>query len=117
MTNFPLYNNLNKDIPKKDLTVSQKEELVFKLNSIDDTGRDLVYALIQFCNIENTNENQENTYSDQLPYNGIREEVKKSRENLTWSLADLPIRLRHILYKFVNMHSQTMKELEQRPDL
>jgi hypothetical protein len=117
MTNFPLYDNLIKDISKKDLTVAQKEELVSKLNSIDDNGRDLVYALIQFYNIENIKERGDDEYSEELPYEGTRVEVKKQKENLTWSLSDFPLRLRHILYKFVNMHSQTMKELEQRPQL
>ena len=31
MSNFPLYENLSKDIPTKDLTVKQKEEFIKKI--------------------------------------------------------------------------------------
>lgn len=104
MTSFPLYDSLIKDIPKKDLTVKQKEEFVEKIEKIDENGRDLVYTLIQFYNIDNCDEE----LSEDLPYNGVREEIKKGKENLTWTFTDFPIKLRHLLYKFVVMHTQNM---------
>lgn len=103
---FPLYDSLARDIPKKDLTVKQKEEFIEKFANIDENGRDLIYALIQFYNIENNDEE----LSEELPYSGIREKVKKGLENVTWNLIDLPQKLRHILYKFIQMHTQTMEE-------
>ena len=56
MSTFPLYDNLIKDVQKKDLTIKQKDEFVDKIKVIDNNGRDLVYALIQFYRIENKQE-------------------------------------------------------------
>lgn len=111
MSNFPLYDNLIKDIPKKDLTIKQKEEFITKIKDIDNKGRDLIFALIQFYQIENR-DNDEN--SEDLPYNGIREDDEKGLENLTWSFTDLPVKLRYILYKFIIIHMQSMKEEQAR---
>ena len=106
MSNFPLYDSLNKNFPKKDLTVKEKEEFLNKIENIDEAGRDLVYALIQFYRIENEKELPSNV----LPYKGIREETSKGKENVTWNFTDFPIKLRHILYKFIQMHTQSMEE-------
>lgn len=106
MSNFPLYDSLNKDFSKKDLTVKEKEEFLNKIENIDKTGSDLVYALIQFYRIENEKDFSPND----LPYKGIREETSKGKENLTWNFTDFPIKLRHILYKFIQIHTQSMEE-------
>jgi len=112
MNSFPLYDSLVKDIPEKDLSVKQKEEFMDKIKSIDDNGRDLIYALIQFYNITNNDEKSEG----KLPYGGIREDVKKGKTNLTWNFTDLPQNLRHILYKFICLHIQSKKEEQVRPE-
>jgi len=109
MSSFPLYDSLIKDIPKKDLLVKQKVEFMTKIKEVDDGGRDLVYALIQFYFIEN-----EGNCSENLPYKGKREEVKKGKENLTWTFTDFPIKLRQILFKFVRMHVHNMEEEQAR---
>jgi hypothetical protein len=106
MSNFPLYDSLNKDFPKKDLTVKEKEEFLNKIENIDDTGRDLVYTLIQVYR----SQNEKDISLDILPYKGIREEISKGKENVTWNFTDFPIKLRHILYKFIQMHTQSMEE-------
>ena len=113
MSNFPLYDSLIRDIPKKDLSVSQKEELIEKINEIDENGRSLVYALIQFYNIENRDEE----LSEDLPYGGTKDVIKKGKETLTSTLTNLPVKLRHILYKFVIMHTKNMEEQAQRPSI
>ena len=113
MSVFPLYNTLNKEYPKKDLTIKQKEEFIAKIEKIDDTGRDLVYSLIQFYRIQNENEK----LSEVLPYKGIREATsKKGKEDLTWCFTNFPIKLRHILYTFINIHVQSMEEEQSRQD-
>jgi hypothetical protein len=110
MTIFPLFDSLNKDNPKKDLSVKEKEEFINKIQDIDDSGRDLIYALIQFYH----NQNEEEKNSDTLPYKGIRDSVCKGKEDMTWSFTDFPIKLRHILYKFIKMHFQSMEEEKER---
>jgi len=106
MSNFPLFDSLNKDLPKKDLTINEKEEFISKIQDIDNTGRDLVYALIQVYSISEENKNN----FDELPYKGIKEERTKGVQDLTWTFTDLPIKLRHILYKFIKIHTQSVEE-------
>jgi hypothetical protein len=103
---FPLFDSLNKDLPKKDLSINEKEEFINKIQDIDTTGRDLVYALIQFYSI--SEEKIQN--SDELPYKGIKEEMTKGIQDLTWTFTDFPIKLRHILYKFIKIHTQSVEE-------
>ena len=110
MSNFPLFDSLNKEIPKKDLTIKEKEEFVSKIQDIDATGRDLIYALIQFYHMGNGKEK----LSDELPYKGKRFSLCKGKEDLSWSFTDFPIPLRHILYKFIKIHTQSMEEEEER---
>lgn len=109
MSNFPLYDSLVNGIPKKDLTVKQKEEFITKIKNIDSTGRDLVYALIQFYRIENDG----GSACSGIPYKGKREEDDKV-SNISWSLTNFPTKLRHVLYKFVNLHMKNMEEEEVR---
>lgn len=104
--NFPLYANLSKDIPKKDLTAKQKQEFIDKINSIDDNGRDLIYVLIRFYANEHSNDNN----ADKLPYECVQENCKKKLSKLTWNFSDFPQDLRHILYKFLKIHIQTRQE-------
>lgn len=106
MNNFPLFDSLNKDLPKKDLSVNEKEECVNKIQNIDSSGRDLIYALIQFYSI--TEEKIQN--SDELPYKGLKEEMSKGIQDLSWTFTDFPIKLRHILYKFIKVHTQSLEE-------
>jgi hypothetical protein len=109
MNNFPLYNNLSKDIPKKDLSVKEKQEFMSKIQNIDDIGKDLVYALIQFYRMINDTE-----IYDQIPYKGIIDNTIDGKSNITWSFSDFPVKLRHILYKFIKMHMQSMEEDQSR---
>jgi len=110
MNNFPLYNNLSKDIPKKDLSVKEKQEFVNKIQNIDDIGRDLVYALIQFYIIDN----EAIEIFNKVPYKGIIDNTIVGKSNITWSFTDFPVKLRHILYKFIKMHTQNMEEEQSR---
>ena len=106
--NFPLYTSLSKDLPKKDLTVKQKEEFIEKINTIDDIGRDLIYVLISFY----ANKHETENIKDKLPYNCISENYKKNLWNLSWNFSDFPQDLRHILYKFLKMHLEKCQEDE-----
>jgi hypothetical protein len=103
---FPLYDSLVQNLPAKDLTTAQISEFMEKVQNIDEPGAELVYALVQYYNIMNCDEE----LGTSLPYKGIYEEGKKGKGNLTWSFADFPQNLRHILYKFVCMHTRSMEE-------
>ena len=107
MNFFPLYNNLIKDIPKKDITAKQKDEIIKNISKIDDNTKELIYVLIQFyCN------NNEKTKNN-IPYNGNKKEsINKNVGiyDITWNLAELPIPLRQILYKFISLHMKQKDE-------
>lgn len=107
MSNFPLYSRLNKNYPKKDLTGKEKQEFLERVKDIDIIGKNLIYALIQFYYIDNESEK----IFKSLPYGGISEKTtEKNKENVSWVLTDLPIKLRYILLHFVRIHTQSMKE-------
>lgn len=112
MSGFPLYDNLIKDVAKKDLTVKQKKRFVDDVDRVDSQGRELIYALIYYYFQQNGQEKG----GDQLPYKGISEEGRsKGRQNLSWIFTDFPIQLRHLLFKFVDMHIKTTEEESGRP--
>ena len=115
MSNFPLYNSLNKDIQKKDLSVREKQDFMSKIKNINNIGQELIYALIQFYYIEN--ELDDENITDVIPYKGItsqNEESKSDNCNITWIFTNFPIKLRHILYKFILLHTEKMEEENNR---
>jgi hypothetical protein len=106
---FPLYDSLNKNIPKKDLTAKQKQELLEKIKNMDKNGVELIYALIQFHYIKC--DCQTSDKEDTIPYKGSSlKNEEKSTENITWNLNELPVSLRHILHKFTLIHYKKMQE-------
>jgi hypothetical protein len=111
MSDFPLYENMCKKIPKRDLSVKKKMDLIKNIKLLDENGYELLYTLIKVHNQKNdTAENY-----NKLPYDG-----KFSGEgDIEYDLLSLPITLRHIIYKFVNLHISSMKEnaLKNKPFL
>jgi hypothetical protein len=101
MNKFPLYTNISKEIKsKRDLTIKQKDEFINKINQIDDEGTELLYTLIRFYYIEETNDQ-----SCDIPYKGIL-----NKKNIKFDLENFPFKLKHILFKFLNMHLNKMSE-------
>lgn len=111
MSGFPLYDNLIQQLPKKDLIVKQKEELISNMAIIDLNGRELVYALIYVFYMQNVNKE-----CLTIPYKGSKEQVsdKKPIYTLTWNIMDFPIKLRQLLYKFTVLHIKTIHQEEPR---
>ena len=101
MSKFPLYDNLCKDIIKKDLSTLQKRTFIKRIEKIDKNGYELVYALIRMYQIEN---NEDNT-SFNLPYKGTHFE-----NGINFDLDHFPITLKQILFKFIVIHIEKMKE-------
>lgn len=128
MTNFPLYDSLVKDLPKRDLTVKQKEDFLVKVQEINDAGTELLVALIQYHALqsgETTNGTTNGTTVEKVPYKGTcvgtknakcAKTVKSNTEDITWDLLSFPIKLRQILYKFVAMHLKSMMEEVSRQE-
>jgi hypothetical protein len=101
MSKFPLYDRLLNDISHVDLTEVQKRAFIKRIEKIDDHGHDLVYALIRMYQVEN---NEKNT-SFTLPYSGTFVEA-----NIHFDLNKFPQTLKQILFKFLAVHIDKMKE-------
>ena len=109
MSGFPLYDNLIKDLPKKDLSVAEKEQLILNIDNIDLNGRQLLYALLVVFYQNNTVNS-----TDEVPYQGAKEEIKKGVYNFSWVFTKFPIKLRHIIVKFTLIHLDQQKQEENR---
>ena len=101
MSKFPLFDNLSKDIPTRDLLLAEKRFFMKNIEEIDKNGSELIYALIRVYQIENKEDNTSFT----LPYNGTYVD-----KNITFDLDKFPIKLKHILFKFVKVHLDKLKE-------
>jgi hypothetical protein len=101
MSKFPLYDSLSRDLPKNDLTLPQKRVFIKRIAIIDNNGHDLVYGLIRMYQVEH---NEENT-SFTLPYNGTFID-----SHINFDLDKFPMDLKHILFKFLGVHIEKMKE-------
>ena len=66
MSGFPLYDNLIKDLPKKDLPVKEKENFIKSISKINNEGCELIYVLIMVFAQQHKHEN-----INIIPYNGI----------------------------------------------
>ena len=56
MSNFPLYDKLNKDIQAKDLTAKQKTDFITKIEKMDQNGFNIIYILIKIYAIKENNQ-------------------------------------------------------------
>lgn len=103
MCDFPLYNTLLSEIKDKDLTATQKKDFLKKIEKIDQTGSELVYALIKYYYVKN-----EKNITTNNPYDG-----KMVENNITYDINSFPYKLRQILYKFIQKHIKKLKEDKQ----
>jgi hypothetical protein len=72
-----------------------------KIKNIDDNGAELVYALIRVFQMENSTDNS----TFKLPYDG-----RYVKNDMKFDLNQLPNELKQILFKFVNLHAESMEE-------
>lgn len=101
MSNFPLYSSLSQDVPSTDLSAKQKTELLKLIKNIDNDGVERIYVLIKIFQVENSKE--KNILG--IPFNG-----KYIKTDLEFDLNEFPNELKHIIYKFVKIHTVTMDE-------
>ena len=101
MSNFPLYESLSADVSNLDLTTKQKDEFMKLVKNIDIEGSERIYVLIRMFQLENS----EDKSTFKIPYGG-----KYIKTDLKFDFNDLPNELKHILYKFIKIHTSTMEE-------
>ncbi len=114
MSCFPLYDNLIQNIDKKAMSCAQKEDFISKIKKVDDNCKELIYALVYFYNINSDKSAAPATGAkkgNSLPYNGFMSESQfANKKNITWNFNGFPHELKHLLYKFVNMHIKNIGE-------
>jgi len=103
---FPLYSTLLNGLPKKDLTVLQKNDFMKKIKVLDTEAHNLIFALIKCYFLEHE---RNDLFS--IPYEG-----KIAKERIDFDLLKFPKELRQLLYKFVLIHQKRMLEEFQRPE-
>jgi hypothetical protein len=101
MSTFPIYDTMIKDVKSKDLTAKEKKELIDKIEIIDESGIELIYTLIKIYELQN-----EEGSSFRIPYSG----KYVDGQNILFDLNEMPLKLRQLLYKFVNIHINKMEE-------
>ena len=96
---YPLYHTLDKNLKKSDLNATQKKALLEKLSETnDDTKKALIMLIVEHSKIaDDVQVDPENFI---LPYN-----VKQHGKDVHIDLENLPIPLRWILWKFMNLNS------------
>lgn len=92
MTSFPLYDTLYSTVQDRTESVD-KAKLVKWIHNLDQDGKNKVYALIRYFSI------------NQTPIQFC--------EELTFDLDKFPILLQNILYEFVQLHIQHMKDSQK----
>lgn len=103
MSQFPLYTTLIKGLPKKDLTIMQKSDLIRKIKDLDTSAHELLYVLIKCYYLEH---DSKETLT--IPYKGTL-----SKDKIDFDLNDFPQQLKQLLYKFVNIHKKKLQEDEE----
>lgn len=115
MSSFPLYDNLKKDLVKKDLTAKQKQDLLDNIIKLDNNTKEIIYVLIQYYSTDVDSNKDSNKDSNIIPYNAIQKSTEnKELFDISWSITDIPIPLRQMLYKFITLHMQKKEEEVKR---
>lgn len=96
MTTFPLYDTLYSVVQDRQDTID-KLKLIKWIHSLDQDGKNKVYALIKYFNMNHNSD-----------INGVY-----INSELTFDLDKFPIILQHILFEFTKLHTQHMKDLQK----
>lgn len=101
MSNFPLYDNLLKDLEN---TPINKNKFIKLVKEFDNNGYEIIYALIKFYQCKNKNDSNISNISN-IPYGG-----KYNKNEVKFDYNEFPDNLKKILYKFTIMHTKIIKE-------
>ena len=106
MNTFPLYETLLRDTTNKELTNKQKDVLLERIETLDQSGKELTYALIKSY-FERCEKKDDVGYLFNCEIKAI-----DGLNDITWDLVKLPPRLKQILFKFTEMNQQRQAELK-----
>lgn len=104
---FPLYTMIINSLKgTKDLTVIQKSELMEDIKTYTD-AHESIYGLIKCYYQENDKGNPLG-----IPYSG----VLSDRGRVEFNLMEFPVKLRKMIYKFMEIHKKRAKEDREMQD-
>jgi hypothetical protein len=100
---FPLYDILLKDCTNTELSIEQKRELINIIPTLDDKAHQNIFTIIRIYGLKNSS-------SDifEIPYEG-----NKINNDVKFNLDKLPNVLGQMIYRFITIHNQKMKEEKQ----
>jgi len=101
-SSFPLYDTLIQ-MASNSQTDVDKSKLIKSIHSLDQDGKNKVYALIRYYDL-----NHAHTVPEILPFGG-----HFVNHELTFDLNNFPPELQHILHEFVKLHLKHMKDLQR----
>ncbi len=106
----PLYETMRKHLPDEDLTDEQKRDCIQMIGKLDSEGTSMVFLLIRVHSVKEKGDEK----LFEAPYNG--EEMKRTNEisDFKFSLEEMPVVLRQMIYKFCKVHMKTMSEEKAR---
>lgn len=96
--NYGLYQTLNQNIPKRDLTVAQKTSILDGIESLAIEEKEALIMLIYEHARLNDNFVYDNNQLSVMPYNG-----EFSNKSINLDIKNFPIGLRWIIFKFINI--------------
>lgn len=95
---YPLYHTLNKKLKKSDLTAEQKKTLLKKLTDVEKEDTMVAIVMLIMEHSKEADDMQIDPEKFVLPYG-----VKQAGKDINIDLENLPIPLRWILWKFMNI--------------
>lgn len=97
MCDFPLFDTINRDIPDEleEFTANEKEIFISNFKKLNETVHELIYVLIRVYDMKNEGR------PEKLPFNS-----KEIKAGLKFDFDFLPLRLKHILNKFISIELQ-----------
>jgi hypothetical protein len=95
--NYGLYQTLNKNLPKQDLKAAQKSHIIERISNLKERETEAIIMLVcEHARIqENFSYDPENII---LPYEGSFD-----KKTVTFDLKKMPIPLRWIIFKFLEI--------------
>ena len=100
---FPLYDILIKDIVDEDLSIDNKKKLIELIPTLNDKEHQHIFALIRVYSLKH---NSRQTFD--IPYDG-----QKNNKQVIFNLDKIPNIIKQMIYKFVNIHIDKIKEEEK----
>jgi hypothetical protein len=109
---FPLYQHIRQQvvsIENSDLTVEETQTLLEQFRNLDKLGIELIYVLIRVHSLQTMSADQKDYF--EIPYQGDKLETNTNGVfNVKFDLRKFPNPLKHIIFKFIQIHLQKIHE-------